>query len=848
MALQKASPDMSPRSLLQWLNSSLAHRFALAAASMAILACGVNGALSYLYLSREIQAGVWQRQEARTALVAQRMVLQLNAMAAGIADLTENPLIESGVQNGLENGRFLTETLHSLVATNQMKLPLALYDREGRLLAATQDSMPSFTGRSSWYSDIVSGRPAVHLEVGSGRIWLAFPVVGLVTAEVEGAAIGIIDMNRILQMSRSEASTLMLSLEARGEVIALSRGDQPIRKPMVARRTLMLDTPLEVLDLVLVTEQDVYHAMEPLREHGQRSLMAAVFVIFLVVTGSILIGRRLSYPLVALSRAARQVSDTGSVVVSLPPAGGDEVGSLTRDFATMLNALGEMNSRLEGKVIERTRSLQAMQVMLETSAERRRVIIENAPYGIISLDEVARIEATNPAALRIFGQRREQLLGRRLHDLVADPQRVQELLQTIEASGANLESHELEVWHGDGHLVPVELAFSRVQDAHRCIWICTLGDISARKMAEKAKDEFISTVSHELRTPLTSIRGALGLVSAGRMGAIPDAASRLIKIALSNSERLVLLVNDILDLQKIESGAMRFEWQELNLSDIVQLAIDANEGYARSFEVTLLAGEMDGPLKVQGDQGRLMQVLSNLISNAVKFSPKQGQVEVSLRRQGRMALIAVADRGPGIPPEFRDKIFNRFAQADGSDRRAKGGTGLGLAITKALVEHHSGRIGFQDREGGGTIFEFELPLSEAAVRKVHHPGHAGDVPRILHVDDDADLLNVVSSLLSFRAEVMSVTSLAEAERAMAEGPFDLLIIDISLKDGNGLRLMRQGGHAVSPVIIVFTCDDSPDQLGGVSHWIVKDRSGVERLVSAVTTEIDRIVGSESNAA
>jgi PAS domain S-box-containing protein len=617
---------------------------------------------------------------------------------------------------------------------------------------------------------------------------------------------------------------------------------------MRVRQPLELETTLRRLNLVLESEQDVAQAMAPLREHNSRTLEATLAVMVFVVVASILLGRSLSRPLRALGHAAQQVAQTGSVEVALPPPGPDEVGSLSRDFGIMLRKLGALTGGLESKVAERTRSLEEVQSLLQLYGERRRVMIENAPYGIMSLDEDANIEACNPAALRILGRREEELLGLPFSTIAADPQRVTELLQRSALGGEDESGHELEARHAEGQLIPIEIALSKVRDGDRWIWICTLGDITQRKQAERVKDEFISTVSHELRTPLTSIRGALGLVDAGKMGPIPVAAGRLVKIALSNSERLVLLVNDILDLQKIESGSMQFDAREVSLTEIVQQSIEANEGYARSFDVTLhMTGELQ-PMQVFGDPNRLMQIMCNLISNAVKFSPKQGEVAVSIESRGRLAMVSVSDQGPGIPANFRDKIFTRFAQADGSDRRAKGGTGLGLAITKALVEHHAGRISFRNREGGGTVFQFVLPLMEGprsrTLRKLRDAG----LPRILHVDDDADLLNVIATLLSFRAEVVSVRSAAEAEQALAEGSFDLLIIDVGLQDGSGLRLLHSPVQGEAPAAMVFTSADRPAHLGDLLDWIVKDRTGTERLVAAVNTQIDRIMGSETNAA
>jgi PAS domain S-box-containing protein len=233
-------------------------------------------------------------------------------------------------------------------------------------------------------------------------------------------------------------------------------------------------------------------------------------------------------------------------------------------------------------------------------------------------------------------------------------------------------------------------------------------DITEVKKVERMKSEFISTVSHELRTPLTSIRGSLGLVASGVAGELPPAALELIEAAYKNSERLSLLINDILDIEKIESGKMRVDLKQQALLPLIEQAIAANQGYAQTFAVELkLVAAADAAVTV--DANRLMQVMANFISNAVKFSETSGVVEIAIELLPQRARVEVRDRGPGISADFRERIFQRFSQADASDARARGGSGLGLAITKAILEKMQGEIGFTARVGGGTVFFFDLP-------------------------------------------------------------------------------------------------------------------------------------------
>jgi len=223
------------------------------------------------------------------------------------------------------------------------------------------------------------------------------------------------------------------------------------------------------------------------------------------------------------------------------------------------------------------------------------------------------------------------------------------------------------------------------------------------------KTEFVSTVSHELRTPLTSILGSLGLVLGGVAGEISGEPRRMLELAERNGRRLLRLINDLLDLDRLGAGRMSFHFEEIALQPLVEHAVDAIRAYARSVGVGLeLEGEIENA-QVDVDGERLQQVLANLLSNAVKYAPEGSVVQVSMARRHRELEVAVSDSGPGIPEEVRPRLFERFVQADGSDSRKAGGTGLGLAISKGIIERLGGRIGFTSHAGFGTTFWFRLP-------------------------------------------------------------------------------------------------------------------------------------------
>lgn len=237
-------------------------------------------------------------------------------------------------------------------------------------------------------------------------------------------------------------------------------------------------------------------------------------------------------------------------------------------------------------------------------------------------------------------------------------------------------------------------------------------DVSEARRAEQVKSEFVSTVSHELRTPVTSIRGSLGILAGPLAAGLPDKHRSLVELALRNAERLTVLVNDILDSEKIEAGRMEFTFEACDVNRLLRDAAETNRAYADARNVTLALGTLARPLLVWADPHRVQQVMANLISNAVKFSEPNGIVTVMAEKSGDYARISVSDNGPGIPEEFRSRIFERFAQADARDTRAKSGTGLGLSIAKAIVEKLGGTLSFESSPGD-TSFAFTVPLSSS---------------------------------------------------------------------------------------------------------------------------------------
>lgn len=392
-------------------------------------------------------------------------------------------------------------------------------------------------------------------------------------------------------------------------------------------------------------------------------------------------------------------------------------------------------------------------------------------------------------------------------------------------------------------------------------------DITEMKGVEKMKNEFIAVVSHELRTPLTSIKGSLALVLSGTLGSFSEKSKKLLEIANNNCDRLLFLVNDILDLEKVKSGKIELTLKQCSINEIVEEAIANNQMYCDKYHVQIQLARTLPHTLVIVDKDRILQVLANLISNAAKFAYPNTIIQIEVLEKNDKVRVNVIDKGPGVPLAFRNKIFNKFEQADSSPSRVKGGTGLGLSISRAIIELHDGIINYTTKKDEGSTFYFELPIVKPIIRdmtlvkqleKVSHHN------RLIVCDDDIDQLMLLKNLLeSAGFKVDTAGSARETKALLSANQYDALLLDLILPDQDGISFIREIKSnpklAKLPIIVISIIAQTGRSLinGGaltVMDWLEKPINlnkllkTISTIESHLETEVPHILHIEDDIA
>jgi PAS domain S-box-containing protein len=466
---------------------------------------------------------------------------------------------------------------------------------------------------------------------------------------------------------------------------------------------------------------------------------------------------------------------------------------------TVAASLGQMLARSE----ERGRA--------EELYRQQEILLDSVADGICGVDRHGIISFANPAAARLLGSDAASLTGRPVHDVLHDAappnRRCGEECPLRRAYGRQkAAAGEDAIFRADGSFFPTEYALTPItEQAHFSGSVLSFRDISQRYALDRLKDEFISTVSHELRTPLTSIRGALGLLSSGMLGQVNEKSANLLRIALTNSDRLVRLINDILDLERIQSGKEPLAFRLVQLAPIIRLAFDGMAHMAEVAGVQLIHDTTQA--EIAADPDRLLQVLTNLLSNAIKFSPPNSTISVMLRPSASGVTLSVIDQGRGIPADKLETVFGRFQQVDVSDSRQKGGSGLGLAICRTIIQQHSGRIWAERNPVRGSTFRVFLPYKPTPIEPPRsgldqEAGHG----TILLADANPASRPYVSNMLTNHGYRVVEATTIEETLASAHDGVEAILLDTAQDGMNGWEILpllrRLRPESRTPIVLL----------------------------------------------
>ena len=537
------------------------------------------------------------------------------------------------------------------------------------------------------------------------------------------------------------------------------------------------------------------------------------------------------FPSAIALRTARPSSD---VVIELDRLDGTTVWISVN--ATPMIRRGTTQPHAVVTTLHDITGLRAARRSAEEAEERFHRLSDAAKEGI-AISEQGEVVEVNRAFCALFGYEEHEAIGRRATDFI--------ILAAVETVGGAIDRNEEGTYETvglrkDGTTFDIEVSATQLPGHSTVGRVAAIRDISERKAVERLKNEFVSTVSHELRTPLTSIRGSLGLIEGGVAGALPDRARDLIRIARTNADRLIRLINDILDLEKMDAGKLELRRRAIDPAALIDATVAEMRGMADAVNIHLVR-RVTGPTAFNADPDRLQQVLTNLISNAIKFSPTGATVMVrAFESAPGIARIEVEDTGPGIPANLVDRLFRKFEQLDGSDGRARGGTGLGLAISRSIVEQHGGRMGVQSDPGVRTVFWFELPCLDPAV-PVEPIVEVDSRLLVLVIEDDDDVCDRLAIQLTqdgYRTAFAGSISDARAVLDVCEP--SAILLDLTLPDGDGLELLSaiRGRETTSrvPVIILsgrdLELDEHHSLTLGVTRQLKKGWSTEDDFVGA----------------
>ena len=703
MNLGKKFTGLLPRALLR----------VLPVTTVAILLIGVVTSIvveNSFY--RQIQLNLEKDARFGAAVVSSK----LNSVLSSIRSVAANDLVINGLVDTDAQEAYIPLYFNQLqIAGLRSGAKISFTDYRGRLIAS---NWPGKDYRNAkWLYRVIDNRRE-YIRFDTSSTVMVVPVI--YQGSSEGAIVAEFGKEQLAQIvSISLGTSAVLLTCEHCELFSSSPEFSAIfqREKKTYEGWIHSTAPVSGFPGILVTVAEPASTAFASVYKIQHSLFAALALAMIALAAGIISTAYLTTsPLLKFTSELKRFGVASDLNRRFLPVGASEFHDLANSFNSMLERLQKTvvsHEQLEREVEVRNKA----ETALQEQNERFNVALENMSQGLCVFDSHQRIVVCNKRYATMYGLSPEliqpgttlsEIIKMRSANGVSAGENPCKYLEEQRTEGCDAHTAEITVHEiRDGRTIRVS------RKPLLSGWIVTHEDITEHTRMERLKNEFVSMVSHELRTPLTSLVGSLGIVSSGALGSMPQKAKSLLDIACRNAERLTLLVNDILDIEKISSDQMDFVFTPTDVVALAKRVVAENAAYGTEYNVRLRLEHDVGAVYANVDENRIMQVLANLLSNATKFSAPGSEVVLRVSRESGAVRFAVTDEGSGIPKDKQSQLFDRFFQVDASDSRSKRGTGLGLAIVKAIVERHGSQIQVESDVGKGSTFCFDLEEVDA---------------------------------------------------------------------------------------------------------------------------------------
>lgn len=659
------------------------------------------------------RAELLSKMQRETDFAIQRIDNRIEAMHDIIATIAANDLIINGLVDETTRDSAIRPLIRAMSITAAPQAHIGFTDYRGRLIASNHRA--NHVEKKPWIVTVMAGNHYTGIDTES--VTLAVPVI--FKGHPEGAIFMVFETSNLASFVSAPYVGDAYELSLDGTEIASQTGTPEIAwQPGEENAEWVVSSAASTKypGLVLSLAGEGKSVFAPLSTLINFLIGLSLANLTVLAAGLAITAVLVARPLARLGKELAGINVAGDLKRRLSTQGYTEIADVAHKFNTMLDRLDGATVSHDLLLAENHERRKAERELRDHRAELV-AVFETVMDGIVTIEGNGIIRTVNRAVSKIFGYDPEELIGQNVSILMPPTHAAKHdsyIRNYNETGNAKIIGigRELQAIKKNGEVFPMELFISKMEVKGKNLFVGVVRDITERSKIDTMKREFVSVVSHELRTPLTAMIGALGLLNSGSFGELNGQSGSLMKLAQNNAKRLMELVNDILDIEKLESGRIELKLEKIDIVELVRRTYDDNLPCANQYNVRFRMECQDEKIVAMGDARRLGQVVANLLSNAAKFSNENDTVTITVERNGDHVRIAVADTGPGIPDDAIDKIFDKF-QVDSTDTRGGQGTGLGLAISQAIVQHHNSELKVKSRLGEGSTFYLDLPTSDA---------------------------------------------------------------------------------------------------------------------------------------